>query len=178
VTTTAGTPEITPALLSLLRAVSRGAHADTIRPALHTLPFTVKGALAGGASLLDLPEVATWATTPAAEAVPTKPWESLLPLALDAFAATGAGLQVAFPHLGETIWLTGSTYTAHRLAVEGSAWRRLVKGLGWMEAEARRGGLPVAERTGAGSSRCSAGKSSAGCRRPRARAADARGCAR
>ncbi len=149
-TTPIGTAEITAPLLSLLRAISPGAHADTIQPALHTLAVTVKAALDAGASPADLLEAVIAATAPApppAPPSPPPPWASLLPLALDAFAATGAGLQVALPHLGETIWLTGSAATPGRLAVERSAWPRLVKGLDWMGSEAERGGLPAAERT-------------------------------
>ncbi len=137
---------VVPALLDLLRAISPGAHADTIRPALHALAATVRAALDAGASPADLLEAVIAATAPAPPS-PPPPWESLLPLALDAFAATGAGLQVALPHLGETIWLTGSAATPGRLAVERSAWPRLVKGLDWMGSEAERGGLPAAERT-------------------------------
>ena len=142
-TTENGTAEaIHLPLLDLLRTRAPTADPAVIRPALHTLAVSVKAALDAGASPADLLEAVIAATAPPVEPIPSTPWASLLPLALDAFAATGAGLHVALPHLGETIWLTGSAATARRIAVERSAWPRLIKGLDWMAAEAERGGLP------------------------------------
>jgi hypothetical protein len=154
-TTTTTTPTIdrtadgvVPALLDLVRTLAPTADPATLRPKVHALASTVRAALGGVASLVDLLDAVVTATAgPPVEPVRPEPWAALLSLDLDAFAATGVGLRVALPHRGETIWLTGSAATAHHLAVEQSAWPRLVKGLDWMRSEAERGGFPTAERS-------------------------------